>query len=159
MYWTRTEQKERINWWKWSNMFRIYFFSIISLLHFLTYNTYHATLSAQLLYDQVRRRHPTQNKLPFSIPFNWIVTQHFFSALVLIVANIISDILIFIGIMECDSDSEMPTAGPSNGGKVSLSLVTYLLHFADLSSPSSARTRRGSRWRSGTRWRCGPGTS
>ena len=33
--------------------------------------------------------------------------------------------------MECDSDSEMPTAGPSNGGKVSL-VVEYLLHFAYL---------------------------
>ena len=72
------------------------------------------------------------------------MTQHFFSALVLIVANIISDNFIFIGTMECDSDSEMPTAGPSNGGKVSL-VVKYLLQFVYLSSPSSARTRRGSR--------------
>ena len=53
------------------------------------------------------------------------MTQHFFSALVLIVANIISDIFILIGIMECDSDSEMPTAGPSNGGKVSLVGLKY----------------------------------
>ena len=31
--------------------------------------------------------------------------------------------------MECDSDSEMPTAGPSNGGKVSLVGFKYQSRF------------------------------